>query len=253
MTIWLALFIVIIIASFILAYLSMKDYQETPAKSSGFGIFLIQNPHNLSNATLKILNSEIYKSKGILTLERLFKGSKSALIITGPKDILEKYTNSLNLLELEDFTNVSPDHISAWEVGVKEDVKRPILIEDIFKDMPNFDVDEQFWWQLTLQPSFLESHTIKDFLAWLILAKKSPPLTFKCQIRAVLLAPDPSKRAMLAQKLESLSEEELIKIPRPTTSNQILSNYKLRSITPADPYILNLTVEEILLLLGKSN
>ncbi len=252
MTIWLALFIVIIIASFILAYLSMKDYQETPAKHSGFGIFLIQNPLNFNNSLLKSLYQSSQKSNSVITLERLFKGSKSALIITGPKEILEKYSEILNLLELEDFTNVSEDYILAWEDGLKDVADRPITIPNIFQNVPELEVEEQFWWQVTLQTSLTKKHSIADFLAWLILAKKSPDLTFKCQIRAVLYSPNPDRRSELGQ-LEKIGEPQLVKIPRPITSAQILSNYKLRSIAPADPYLSDLTVDEVLQLLGKTN
>jgi hypothetical protein len=254
MTIWLALFVLIIIASFILAYLSMKDYQETPAKSALFGIFLIQNPHHLNNAILNSQFHEISKIRSVVTLERLFKGSKSALVMTGPKDVLRKYSEILNLLELEDYTNIDESAAAAWEVGVKEDVPRPLLIDDLFKDFVQLRTDEQFWWQLTLQTSPIKKHSILDFLGWLILAKKSNTLTFHCQIRAVLYAPDPSRRQQLSERLEnSLGDGKLIKIPRPVTSNQIFGNYKLRSITPADPHLLSLVAEEVLSLVGKSN
>jgi hypothetical protein len=253
MTIWLALFIIIIITSFILAYLSMKDYQETPAKHSGFGIFLIQNPQTFNNAVLRSLYSDAQKRQAIITVERLFKGSKSALIITGNREILEKYTQILNLLELEDFTNLLEDYLVAWEIGLKEGTSRPIKIDDIFKDMPIFETNEQFWWQLTFHAPVFKKHTLIDFFSWLILGKKASATTFKCQIRAVLYSPDANRRAKFSEELQRLGEPILTKIPRPITSSQMFHNYKMRSIFPADSYLLDLGVDEVLQLLGKSN
>lgn len=232
MTIWLALFIIILIISFILAYLSMKDFQEIP-KPSEFGIFLIQSPQEFKESILSLIYEDVFKNKEVITLERLFKGKKSALVITGSKRHLQKYQMSLNLLELEDFTRVDEASVSAWEVGILGDAKRPIKLENIFNDIPEFDVSEQFWWQLVLQAS-----TTSDF---------------KCQIRAVLLSPHEQRRKDLPEKLETLGKGELAKIFRGAPSSQILRNYKLRSIISVDPTLLNITSEEVLQLAGKTS
>src|SRR3989338_5569825 len=105
MILWLALFILVIAISFILALGSMREYQEIPLKSKEeYGLFLIRNIVNLDAALLESLREHIAKDGLLLSIERLFRGQKAALTIFGPKRILENFKAELSLLELDDYS-----------------------------------------------------------------------------------------------------------------------------------------------------
>ncbi len=228
MIIWLAIFLIVIFVSFILAFFSMRDYQEVPDKKKAQSVFLIQNPTALTLEVINLLHHEV--GEGILSLERLFKGSKSALVLFGPKPVLEKF-GSLNLLELEDYTRVPVEKVTAWEVGTKEDGLEGFI--NPFTDVPALSSDEQFWWQITMQP-------------------KRPAQKFQTQIRAVFLSGDEKHKQEVLPKLQNLGNPTLTKVPKPLTSAQILEAYKLRSLPGMMQKALETTANEILVLLGRA-
>lgn len=242
MTIWLAIFLIIIIASFILAYLSMRDFSEIPSIKK-FGIFLIQNPHALTKTVLDHIYSEIKKENQVLSLERLFKGEKSALVIFGPHDILSNYSNILNLLELEDYTNIDTGKVVIWEMGVK-DKRLNITSENIFEGLPKLNSDEQIWWQLVLQP---QQEGFTSFVHRIFLGKNSTGKKFRCQLRVVIYSGAAKKKAAL----NNLNLGNIVKIPRPQTSEQLFKNYVSRSINIADNFLMDLNSDEVLKLLGQ--
>src|SRR5437870_4004856 len=121
MILWLLLFFLTVAISFVLAYQSMRDYQENPGHFKiEYSLFLIRSPEALNINVLKAIEVELSKENLIISLERLFKGTKTALVIFGPKIILQKFSTTLNLLELEEYTKQAKDgQISVWEMGVK--------------------------------------------------------------------------------------------------------------------------------------
>lgn len=215
MILWLVLFALVIAISFVLALQSMHDYFESPRHlSREYGLYLIRNTSGLTAAVLNSIHSQIVKESLIVSLERLFRGLRSALVIFGPKDILANYIPKLNLLELEDYTKAGSERINAWEVGVKNHqlAKEQLQkIESFFMNFPMLEQSEQFWWQL-------------------ILKAKPDKLLFQSQIRAVVFAPDLSRRKKLSESLQNLLSGHLIKVPKPFTSDQIMEFYKLRSL-----------------------
>lgn len=243
MIIWLILFVIIILISFILAYLSMRDYQEIPEKKLQYSVYLIQNPEALNSETLNGMHQSIKRGE-ILSLERLFKGEQSALVIFGPKPVLQNL-ESLNLLELEDYTGVKGDDALAWELTLRDQG----VSGYIFNQMPELETEEQFWWQIVLQTYS------KNYLSELIdrlrgLQPLSDNKAFQAQIRAVLVVPSEQRRKKLKVLLENLADN-LIKIPRPYTSLQILEFYTQRSFTPVSFGVSALSSSEVLALLGK--
>jgi len=182
----------------------MKDYQEIPSGEKEYSLYLIRKPLFL---TSQILSALVNLSKGkIISLERLFKGQTSALVIFGPKKILEAhFSDILGLLELEDYTKVS--EVISWEVGKKGQTD---LNADIFGDLPVFSEQEQFWWQVI----------IRDF---------------EVQMRAVFAFAD-KERKQLASVLEKVGEKNLSKLPKAFSSEQILDFYRKRVFTPADSF-----------------
>ena len=252
MILWFILFFLIIAISFVLAYQSMKDYVEKPANLNVYSLYLIRNLQALTIAILDEIYSALRTQDSLISFEKLFKGQKNALVVFGPKTILEKFDPQLNLLELEDYTNVDPNIVVAWEMAIKDasllQNPSPIL-------KPNLTETEQFWVALVLQAK-------KGLLSSLVSQKKEFQVAkarenqkdgvkqFSGQIRAALVSDDPIRRKNLALSLENLGEGKLVKIPRPFTSSQLLESYKSRvlQLQPTSNS-LTLTAREVLALL----
>lgn len=215
MILWFVLFLLIIGISFVLAFRSMKDYQETPKNfKSEYGLFLIRHPDRFNANVLDAIGQSILEEGLIISIERLFKGKQAALTIFGPKKILDRFTESLNLLELEDYANAL-DHkdISVWEVGVKgaKDFKFDSP-NNIFKNLSELKEEEQFFWQMVLG-----------------VRKEKEGLSFQAQIRAVIYSKDPERKKMLISLLQTAEQGELTKVPKPFSDEQMMVFYKLRS------------------------
>ena len=232
MILWLVLFALVIVISFILAFQSMRDYQESPKHSKvEYGLYLIRNTSGLTTYILGLIHDQIVKKGLLFSLERLFKGSKSALVIYGPKNILTDFSEKLNLLELEDYTSIDKEQMMAWEVGVRKPklAEKEILnIDNFFKNFPLLSDTEQFWWQLVLQAK----------------PKKEGGL-FTGQIRAVVYCEDFDRRKKLSDVLQNLPPKHFMKVPKPFTSGQILEFYQTRILDKSETNP-TLTPEEIL-------
>ena len=201
----------------------MKDFHETPAViKSDSSLFLVKNPANLTAQILDQLHQALLKDNAIISLEKLFKGSQKATVIFGSKSLLDPFTDILGLLELEDYTNI--DKFTAWEVTSKDSVASYTQIPNISKHVPFLKNTEQVWWQLTVQPGQQK--------------------VFEAQARFVVVA-DEKRQKEIARELENI-ENKLIKIPRPFTSNQILSSYKARAKGISGANLMLLTSDEII-------
>lgn len=154
MILWFLLFLLVVAISFVLAYQSMKDYHEVPEKlSNDYGLFLIRNIPALNFSLLNTLHDHLSKKGLLVSIERLFKGNQSAIVVYGPKSVLQDFTSQLNLLELEDYTQTEVHNSYAWEVGIKDkNLFHSQHLSLFFKDLPPLEDQEQFWWQLVLQP-----------------------------------------------------------------------------------------------------
>lgn len=279
MLLWVVLFLIIIAISFLLAFQSMKDFAEKPsALGKDYALFLIRNPQALSEKLLEELHALTFKTGHIITLERLFKGAKSAVVVFGPKSILDNYPD-LNLLELEDYTTVNEDHVITWEIGTKDPVLFHFYPISVFKQLPKLGEDQQFWWQLTLrgtkEPLWLgwgeksiiqkmfnlslnvlglsngnNAATLNHLISQnpdlkQVAEQKNDQKVFKAEIRAVAVSANEKIREYLAKQMEVIDEGKLIKLPKAYTSVQILSLYKQRAKLASNFHPLNLTVDEI--------
>ncbi len=207
MILWVILFFLVVAISFVLALKSMKDFIDIPANASQeYGLFLIRKIQAVNADLLNHLNGRLLESNLILSIERLFKGKKSALVIYGPRKLLLSLNHVLDLLELEDYTDVNVEQISAWEIGIKDLSAEWVSGQNIFASLPQFLDSEQFWWQITLNGSF------------------------KIQITAVLIAEDNQRRTTLSQTLQSIDPQVLIKLPKSYSNQQFLEFYQQRSL-----------------------
>lgn len=202
MTLWVILFLLIVAISFILAIRSMKDYQEVPQKlKQEYGLFLIRRTNNFNAQVLDAILKLITAEGLIVSIERLFKGNETTLTVFGPKTQLNKFSAELGLLELEDYAaDLETKDISVWELGVKVPFKfNPDSLDNVFDNLPALDPNDRFFWQVVLGRG-------------------------QTQIRAATS----SKNAPI---FHNLRLGELIKIPQPFSAEQMLSFYKLRSLS----------------------
>lgn len=140
MIFYLIFILLIIAASIFLAYISMREIYDFPEGGNVNGLFLVRNPRAFNQVSLNYLQKAIKKKNQILSVERLYKGHKSALAIFGPRKILEPL-KELDLVELEDYTKISKRQVNAWEIK-----KTPPIAGRL-----NLSEEEQVWLQYVLQ------------------------------------------------------------------------------------------------------
>lgn len=281
MLLWFLLFGLIVSISFFLAYQSMQDFQEKAVFTGGENsLYLVRHPLRLDQQLLDEIHERSLAEGYIFSIERLFKGNQSAMVIFGPKQILQQYTQPLHLLELEDYTAVDLSKVTAWEMGVKDLLSfHTNTFPNIFQKTPTIEPDQQFWWQVVMQPkkdNWLEKliskkgSILESIKLWLgfpaeyktydlvinktvlsdaqvknILEQKSKQKVFQVQIRCVVFSEDDNKRRTLASKLEAIALDKLVKIPKPITSAQMLTFYKSRSLPTNNGTSLLITTEEL--------
>lgn len=202
----------IVLISALLAYLSMKDFKVTPGDFGGdLGLFLIRKPKALTSHVLASLGQMIAKEDLIISLERLFKGGESALVLYGPKKILSSFGGTLDLLELEDYAQADKD-AHGWEIGVRKG-EQPVS-SSLFYHFPKLNRQEQVWYQLVLRP-------------------KNGKKGFRCQIRAAVLSEDRKRAEELYEALLPKGGN-FSKIPKSFSNSQIMDFYKKRSMGQSD-------------------
>lgn len=213
---WVALFLLVVGISFVLAYQSMKDYSEIPAQSEEeYGLFLIRQIDKFDIKFLDSIHELILKHGLIVSIERLFKGSQAALTIFGPKKILAQFSETLNLLELEDYTlSIDDKDIVIWEIGAKN-LKEINLeeVDNVFSNLPKLDTEDQFFWQIVVGGG------------------RSEEFPFHTQIRAAIYSKDLLRRKALISLFQNLKFDGLVKFPRPYSTEQMMSFYQSRALS----------------------
>jgi len=206
--------LLVVAISFVLAYMSMKDYHYAPRISKDeYGLFLIRQTANLNTEALRSMSHQMLSEGLIISVERLFKGPQAALTIFGPRKILSKFMESLNLLELEDYTEkLMTSHISVWEVGARSLKDQGQAAGNIFEGLSKLGAEDQFFWQIILG------------------AKKGNELTFQTQFRAAVYATDTIRKNQLVEELQNLSFGSLVMIPKPFSTDQMMEFFKARSL-----------------------
>ena len=104
-----------------LAYLSMRDYYDLPEKEKDYSLFLIRNPEALGENVF----SKLLKESDMISFERLFRDSRSSVVLYAPKEILEKFPE-FKPLEIEDYTK---DRRGRWHQFVTQQNGTNFLVE----------------------------------------------------------------------------------------------------------------------------
>lgn len=210
MLIWVILFLVVMGVSFVLAFRSMGGYHEVPSVSVPFSVFLVGNPQAFSLGTLRRIHEAALKGKFILSFERLFKGSRRALVVFGPVGILRPFSLELGLSEIEDYSRKAIDGMRAWEVGGKS-LQTPMEPLDILSYIPALLEGEEFWWQVALRPE-------ADYM-------------FTATIRVVFRVSGKERAAKLQEELSKIGKPQgLLTLPQAYSSEQVIKFYRDRSV-----------------------
>lgn len=199
----------------------MHDFEIKPNSKLEYGTFLIRNQKNLTPQLLMPLFSDLAKSNLLISFERLFKGHEGALVVYGPKNILMKYQDQFNFLELEDYTKADLSNISIWEVEVRDKLN--------FRDkFPNLLEHEQIWFQIILRPN------------------KKGLTVIPARVRVVLVSQEEDRLKELTKEFQDNYKLTLPKIPKPYSKVQIFEFYQKRSFIKEGGRDINLKIEDIL-------
>jgi hypothetical protein len=237
--IWIVAFFIIILVSAVLAFRSMKDYEEFPNNLSLNTVFFIGNPQNLTAQSLKKLHSLFIGRKQFFSLERLNKGKERALVIFGPRDLPE-ILSELNLVEIEDYLAsqtvlsvsdklVNVNQTFTWLIEPKINNKKQLHVGIEIKDLQLGD-RQKFFIQIICVP---ESHKGVE--------------NFQATLRVMVVDEDPMEKVALAKKIKTTLEIATgLNIHEDNFPEQKkFESFKQRSLVPKEVTQFTLNEEEI--------
>jgi hypothetical protein len=244
--IWIILFIIVIVISFILAYRSMKDFKEIPITPNlEYGLFLVKNTALFNLAYLSRIHKFITEQKSIISFERLLKGEESVLVIFGPKNILTSFPE-LELMELEDFllpvsspqnfddpNKVSVNQTMGFQISSKQDPKKSLIVAPDFLKNLSLGENQRLFWQVVVSGLKEDSN-------------------FQVTLRALVNEPNAGTRAELAKKISAhiVEKTELNLSQRDETTSKVFDDFKKRALVPSEVAKFNVTSDELSGLLG---
>jgi len=222
MVFYLLLFILILAVSFLLAYRSMKDYDKKNHFPEKVGsLYLIRNPKALDSQTIELIANKAALKRVSFSIERLYKGNKSALVIFGLPVLFEEIYQKLDLLELEDYVHTNQSITDSWSIKIPEN-----------KPKIDFELEhsDQLWWQLTIgtgkatKKSNLSSY---DLMLQKTTKKIQGSQGLIAELRVVFLIDEQFRLQAIQQQLEkSLNDKNLI-ISKDIT---VASDYIVRAL-----------------------
>lgn len=228
--VWVILFLIIIFVSAVLAFRSMKDYEEFPESLSLNAPFFVGNPQSFTEESLKKLYKAFSDRKQLFSIERLNKGKERALVIFGPRDLIE-ILPELNLLEIEDYLadvnslnydntdkKVGINQTLTWLVEPSVNNKKLLHVGSGIK---NLDISEnqKFFIQIVCIP---EDNRISN--------------NFQSTVRVMVVDNDPMEKIILAKKLRQLWEEDTGLNFREDNfpEQKKFESFKIRSLIPKE-------------------
>jgi len=221
----------------------MKDYSRHPAVfGQPYALYLIQKPENLTEQ-MDSIHRLVLPGRLLLSLERLFKGSKKALVIFGPVAVLRSFADPLGLLELEDYSQrLKGKEAITWEMGMKNPSQTLEKLSFISQMLP-LPEKEEFWWQAVLYPQPLASWWERMFKK----GNRSKSPKFKVKIRAVFQASDKKRADDFRQDfLKAAGSVGLFMLPQGHSTEHMVKFYQDRARTPISSAVPVLNPEEII-------
>lgn len=244
--IWIVLFFIIILVSAVLAFRSMKDYEEFPGSENINSLFFVANSQNFTENSLKKLHKAFLNSKQFFSLERLNKGQERVLVIFGPREIPE-ILPELKLVEIEDYLadpnsleqnnmdkKASVNHALTWLIEGKLN-KKPLHIGEELKNL-DLGKDQQFHIQIVAIPEAAITDLEK----------------FQSTIRVMVVEDDSIERVALA-KILTQGLEQATGFNRHQDNfpeQKKFESFKQRSLVPKEVTPFSLSCQEIYALLA---
>ncbi len=231
MLIWIIIFVIIILISSVLAYRSMKDYEEVPDDSVLMSVFYIRSPENFNAEILRKIYEFLYPRREFFSIEKLYKGKEKALVLYGPRD-LTNLLPELNLFELEDYLVGEGESYLGEDMDKKVDVNRSVtwLVE------PKNNSKRQ------INPgSGLSDITVGESQNIFIQAvcfpeKENSEPVFQTTWRIMVADKDAIERVSLAKKAEASfrAATGLNKSSDPYPESKKFESFKQRSLVPKE-------------------
>lgn len=242
--IWVIAFFIIILISSVLAYRSMRDYEEFPESGSLNSVFFIAKAQIFTAEILKKIHEILLRSNQFFSLEKLYKGEEKVLVLYGPKE-LSGYFPQLNMVELEDYVSdnglkgdlrnsqskkVSPDEILTWYIEPKRNSKTPLQDKGGLEDL-KIGEDQKIFIQAVLSPQ-----------------SNGGEQMFQATLRIMVADSDSIARVNLAKKVELAFSQStgLLKHNDEFSEAKKFDSYKMRTLIPKEVEPFPLSVEEIL-------
>ncbi len=239
--VWIILFFIIILISSVLAYRSMRDYEEFPDSDDLSSLFYIAAPQNLTEATLKKLHDLNLDNKRFFSLEKLIKGREKAWVVFGSRGLAANFPE-LNLIELEDYLintadlaqssegkSVNINQALSWLVSPK---KIPDKFLQVTEELENLVVEDNQ----------------KVFIQIILMPLEKPGGSFQTTMRIMVADSDSIKRVELAKRTERAftSATGLNKLEDTFSEGKRFDSFKLRTLIPKEVAEFYLTPEEVL-------
>jgi len=240
--IWIALFFIIILVSAVIAFRSMRDFEEFPEDSSLNELFFIGNPQALTLQVLDKLHRLVSERKNFFSLERLIKGKEKAIVLFGPAELVNLFPE-LNLVELEDYLGepdsvgtrpdsekkVSVNETLTWLIEPKNNDKRHMHIGNQMKELI-IGNEQKVFVQLVGEPQHGKDGTY-----------------FQSTLRLMVSDSDPVERVNLAKKVNQAFRDStgLNKHEDSFPELKKFESFKKRTLIPKEVADFKLTSQEI--------
>lgn len=245
--IWIILFFIIILISSVLAYRSMRDYEEFPDTLSLNALFYIGNPQNLTSETLKKLHDQFIQDKQFFSLEKLIKGKEHARVLFGGRGMVHDYPE-LALVELEDYISdegsllshddfekkVNVNQVLSWLIEPKNNPKKLLVVGDELRRL-EIENSQKVFVQVVLMP-----------------LEKSGESVFQATLRVMIADSDPIKRVELAKSINQIFTQAtgLKKHEDVFPESKKFESFRVRSLIPKEVSEFILTGDEVLSLVS---
>ncbi len=222
--IYLVALIIIIGVPFLLAWRSMRDFQDKPSPKVTYGTFLVQHPEVLNGDFFQRINhlglDRQFKKRinpFVFALERLAKGATRALVFFGPKELAREFPE-LSLLELEDYTQkIAANRLQCFELSLRKNARLADLKTHQLELLKHFQIDESeyLFLQMVLVPSANE--------------------LFQAAVRVVVSAKESNRRVEIARQFEQKTKSQinLGRSAKRRSSSENFQSYQRRSLIPA--------------------